>query len=213
MQDIRPKLDTKDYYGNLAIHYTIINDDVDMAQKYFTKGKAYFDLRNFKYETIFHIAAKHNSIRSLTAILGKNIFIEELLKRDFKGDTPLHAAAKAGSMEIMEFYLTGCTSPFLSVKNDFGLTPYEALCEKVQILEDKLKADKLGTQEDRDLLLTKIDRLERLATFMDCFSSFITEQEWSERFDLSLGCYLNKVMDPNLSLMMDITNQQQAQVS
>jgi len=27
VQDIRPKLDTKDYYGNLPIHYTIANND------------------------------------------------------------------------------------------------------------------------------------------------------------------------------------------
>jgi ankyrin repeat protein len=65
VQDIKPKLDTKDYYGNLPIHYTIANDDHQMVLNYFTKGKAYFELRNFKYETIFHIAAKNNSLRSL----------------------------------------------------------------------------------------------------------------------------------------------------
>ena len=27
VQDIRPKLDTRDYYGNLPIHYTIAKDD------------------------------------------------------------------------------------------------------------------------------------------------------------------------------------------
>ena len=39
VQDIRPKLDTKDYYGNLPIHYTIARDDHLMVMKYFTKGK------------------------------------------------------------------------------------------------------------------------------------------------------------------------------
>jgi len=123
VQDIRPKLDTKDFYGNLAIHYTLANDDVEMVHKYFTKGKAYFELRNFKYETIFHVAAKHNSIRALKAILRRSVFLEELLKRDFKGDTPLHAAAKSGSIDVMEFFLTACTVPFLQIENDFGLTP------------------------------------------------------------------------------------------
>ena len=32
---------------------------------------AYFEMRNFKYETIFHIAAKYNSLESLKALLGK----------------------------------------------------------------------------------------------------------------------------------------------
>lgn len=32
VHDIKPKLDTKDYYGNLPIHYTIANNDVEMIQ-------------------------------------------------------------------------------------------------------------------------------------------------------------------------------------
>jgi hypothetical protein len=27
VEEIRPKLDTKDYYGNLPLHYTIAHDD------------------------------------------------------------------------------------------------------------------------------------------------------------------------------------------
>ena len=94
-----------------------------MVLNYLTKCKAYFDLRNFKNETIFHIAAKHNSLRSIEAILGKTVFVEEMLKRDFKGDTPLHAAAKAGSYDVLEFYLSACTPSFMTLENDFGLTP------------------------------------------------------------------------------------------
>jgi hypothetical protein len=37
VDDIRPKLDTKDYYGNMPIHYTIANDDDKMVMKYFVK--------------------------------------------------------------------------------------------------------------------------------------------------------------------------------
>ena len=65
-----------------------------MIEKYFTKGKEYFKLRNYKYETIFHIAARYNSIDAIKEIVGKNVFIEELVKKDFKGDTPIHQAAK-----------------------------------------------------------------------------------------------------------------------
>ena len=75
VQDIKPKLDTKDYYGNLPIHYTIAMDDHEMVMKYFTIGKTrYFELRNFKYETIFHVAAKNNSLQSIKALLGRSIF-------------------------------------------------------------------------------------------------------------------------------------------
>ena len=92
-----------------------MNDDVEMVKLYFTKNKEYFDLRNHKYETVFHIAAKHNSVQSLKAMLGQTVFIEEMLKRDFKGDTPMHAAAKAGSLEIMEFFLSSVSYSFLEI--------------------------------------------------------------------------------------------------
>lgn len=72
-----------------------------MVRKYFTNGKAYFDIRNFKYETVFHTAAKHDSEESMIALLGKSVFLEELIKRNFKGDTPLHTAAKSGSLKIL----------------------------------------------------------------------------------------------------------------
>lgn len=115
VEEIRPKLDTKDYYGNLPLHYTIASDDEQMVRKYFTNGKAYFDIRNFKYETIFHTAAKHDSEDSMRAILGRAVFLEELIKRDFKGDTPLHTAAKSGSTKILQFFLSACTPAFLEI--------------------------------------------------------------------------------------------------
>lgn len=132
VQDIRPKVDTQDYYGNLPIHYTIAKDDVEMIESYYLKRdtREYFENRNFKYETIFHIAARHNSSRSLEALLGKSkqiVFLEELLKRDFKGDTPLHTAAKCGSRDVLHFFLTACTPAFLELQNDFGLTPQQAM--------------------------------------------------------------------------------------
>lgn len=82
VHDIKPKLDTKDYYGNLPIHYTIANNDVEMIESYYRKRpnvRKYFEVRNFKYETIFHVAGKHNSLESLRALLGRPkqiIFLE-----------------------------------------------------------------------------------------------------------------------------------------
>mmetsp|Transcript_6184 Transcript_6184/g.10000 ORF Transcript_6184/g.10000 Transcript_6184/m.10000 type:complete len:132 (-) Transcript_6184:408-803(-) len=124
VEEYRPKFDTQDYYGNWPIHYTIAQDDDLMVGKYFTKAREYFMLRNFKYETIFHVAGRNNSVLSIAALLGKTIFIEELLKKDYKGDTPLHMAAKSGSLEILSYFMTACTPNFMKIENDFGLTPH-----------------------------------------------------------------------------------------
>ena len=62
---IRPRPDTKDYYGNLPIFYSLMQDDVEMIKKYFKKGRDYFSLKNYKHETIFHVAAKKNALLSL----------------------------------------------------------------------------------------------------------------------------------------------------
>jgi ankyrin repeat protein len=58
----------------------------------------YFNLRNFKRETVLHVAAKNNAIESLKAFFGTTILLEELLKRDFIGDTPIHTAAKSSNL-------------------------------------------------------------------------------------------------------------------
>ena len=74
-----------------------------MIEKQFSGGPEYFKLRNYKYETIFHIAAKNNSLNSIKYIVGKSIFIEQLLKRDYEGNTAFHSAAKAGNGEILKW--------------------------------------------------------------------------------------------------------------
>lgn len=108
-----------------------------MIQNYFKRGREYFYLRNYKYETIFHIAAKYNALASMRELIGNTVFLEELLKKDFKGDTPIHTAAKAGSIDVLEFYISACTKGFLEMQNDFGFTPKEAVKEKIRILEEK----------------------------------------------------------------------------
>ena len=98
MEDIRPRFDTRDFYGNLPIHYAIARDDLAMIKKYFVKTKHYHSALNFSNETIFHVAARHNSLASLQEILGNTVFVEQLLTRNFVGNTPLHIAAKKGSV-------------------------------------------------------------------------------------------------------------------
>lgn len=109
-----------------------------MVKKYFINPKAYFELRNFKFETIFHVAAKNNSLKSLKTMLGKGVFQEQLIKRDFKGDTPIHVAAKSGSWEILYYFLTASTPSFLELENDFGLTPIMLVDDKIEILKERM---------------------------------------------------------------------------
>jgi ankyrin repeat protein len=112
---IRPRPDTKDYYGNLPIMYSIMQGDVEILQKYFKKGRDYYGLRNYRQETIFHVAAKFNSVQSIGFLTGRSVFIEELVKKDYKGDTPMHIAAKKGNIEILEFLMKNCTKNFIEM--------------------------------------------------------------------------------------------------
>ena len=152
---IKPLPDTKDYYGNLPIFYSIQNNDALMINKYFKKGKQYFHIKNFKNQNLFHVAGQFNSYEALLSIVKNNIFFEELLKKDIKGDTPLHSAAKNGSAEVLEFYMNNSGNKFLEMENDFGLTPLEAVKEKLKFLESEE-----GGEED-DELKSRIYDLKR----------------------------------------------------
>jgi ankyrin repeat protein len=62
VDEIHPRPDTVDYYGSLPLYYCLKQDDHAMLTKHFTKGREYFLLRNYKFETVFHICAKSNSL-------------------------------------------------------------------------------------------------------------------------------------------------------
>jgi ankyrin repeat protein len=94
---IKPRPDIRDYYGNLPLYYSLIKNDVEMVQRLFKKGYDYFNLRNYRNESIFHVAAKHNSLDSLKVLIDEQPFTMEIVKKDYKGDTPLHVAAKKGN--------------------------------------------------------------------------------------------------------------------
>lgn len=113
VDEICPRPDTVDFYGNLPLFYTLAQNDVPMLDKYFTKSKEYFRLRNYKYETVFHICAKHNSLESLHKLVGRNVFIAQMLKKDYVGNTAIHVAAKMGSLQTLEFLCTAVTPNFL----------------------------------------------------------------------------------------------------
>ena len=75
VDEIRPRPDILDYYGNLPLYYTLANNDVPMLEKYFHFNRDYFKYRNYKFETVFHICAKNNAIEALKHLLGRNVFV------------------------------------------------------------------------------------------------------------------------------------------
>lgn len=93
-------------------------------------------MRNYKYETIFHIAGKNNALESLEYIVGKHIFIEHMLRRDYEGNTPLHSAAKGGNLDILKWFCRLVTPGFLEIQNDFGFTPKQAAQEKAYLYNE-----------------------------------------------------------------------------
>lgn len=194
---IKPLPDTKDYYGNLPIFYSIQNNDALMINKYFKKGKQYFHIRNFKNQNLFHIAGIYNSFEALTSITKNNIFFEELLKKDYKGNTPIHVAAKSGSTEVLEFYLSNCTRKFLDLENDFGLTPLEIVKEKLKFIETEQ-----DEQNEDDALKTQVYELKRTEELLETFEEWVCEERWN--YDISYREFLSKC-DPDLKLFMGFT--------
>ena len=210
VDEIRPRLDTVDYYGSLPLYYSLQQNDVPMIEKYFCNmTKACFKLRNYKYDTIFHIAAKTNSLESLKLILGKNVFIGQLLKKDYVGNTAIHVAAKSGNLEVLEFLCQNVTQSFLEIQNDFGFTPFEATQEKYRLMEEaqhnkerELSAGEGGLQT-LEQFKEKMSRIQKAATLLGRnYTDFINEERWNEQFDLQWDLFLEQVADTNMRIFM-----------
>jgi ankyrin repeat protein len=113
-----------------------MSNDAPMVEKQWTRPRDYLTLRNYKYETIFHIAAKYNSLECLQTLIkvkstvkgGEKmvVFLPHMLKKDYEGNTAIHVAAKTGSIEILEFFLSSVTPGFLEICNDFGFTALQS---------------------------------------------------------------------------------------
>ncbi len=71
----------------------------------YKKQRDYFNLRNFKNQSIFHVAAKHNALDALKVLIDIHVFSDEVVKKDYNGNTPLHVAKKKGHREIYEFFI------------------------------------------------------------------------------------------------------------
>ena len=82
------------------------------------------------------MCAKHDSLEALKQLLGKMVFLTQLLKKDYVGNTPIHVAAKSGSIETLKFLCSAATPNFIKMQNDFGFTPLEAAQEKYHLMEE-----------------------------------------------------------------------------
>ena len=182
-----------------------------MLEKYFHSTREYFKLRNYKYETVFHICAKNGSLDALKKLLGRIVFISQLLKKDYVGNTPIHVAAKSGSLETLQFLCKAATRSFLNMQNDFGFTPLEAAQEKSYLMEEswsnkmascKNREERMVLVEQEAVVKEKIQRIKDCTKFLVHFKDFVNEQSWNERFEMPLALYLEQVADTNMRIFM-----------
>lgn len=69
----------------------------------YRKHKDYFGLRNYKYQSVFHLAAENNALESLKILIDDHIYKEELLKKDFLGNTPYMLATTDEAKAFFEY--------------------------------------------------------------------------------------------------------------
>lgn len=193
-----------------------------MLEKYFHSSREYFNLRNYKYETVFHVCAKNDSLDALKTLLGRNVFITQLLKKDYVGNTPIHVAAKSGNIETLKFLCSSASPNFLKMQNDFGFTPLEAAQEKYHLIEENFSAKQASakTREERDALKEaepairgKIQKIKDCTRLLVHFKEYLTEASWNERFDLPLSLYLEQVADTNLRIFLGMATDEDKQVN
>lgn len=82
------------------------------------KGSIYehlLDMKNYKREHFYFTCAKHDSLEALQTLVGDRVFFNELLSKNYMGDTPIHKAVKNGSLKVLQFFLERCTLSFLEV--------------------------------------------------------------------------------------------------
>ena len=102
-----------------------MRNDVALIQEMYKKQKDYFTLRNFKNQSIFHVAAKYNALDALKILIDIHVFSDELVKKDYNGNTPLTVAKKKQNRIIYDFFLESIPENGKQVcqqiENDLGI--------------------------------------------------------------------------------------------
>ena len=73
------------------------------------------------------------------------------------GNTPIHVAAKSGSLETLQFLCKAATRSFLNMQNDFGFTPLEAAQEKSYLMEESW-SNKMASCKNREERMVLVEQ-------------------------------------------------------
>lgn len=145
------------------------------------------------------------------------MFVSQLIKKDYVGNTPIHVAAKSGCVETLQFLLESSTPNFLKMQNDFGFTPLEAAQEKYHLMEESLscKLSNAKTNEERKtmeetavLVRDKISRIKQCTKMLIHFRDFLDNDRWNAKFDLPLNLYLTQVADTNMRIFLGMPTEE-----
>ena len=154
------------------------------------KSDCYSFLQNqktFKNENMIFIAAEHDSLEALEALVEGRVIVEELLMKNFKGDTPIHKAIKCGSARVLEYFLESITKDYTEFQNERGQTPWEAGKEKMIKLEET---------SPQSVQLIKIGNCLHL---MEHFSNYLTQANFEQKgFSISLTEFKAHVADEEM---------------
>jgi ankyrin repeat protein len=149
-------------------------------------------------------------VEALEALNKRNVILEDLLKKDYKGDTPLHTAAKQGNVEILEYFLRSSNKAFIEMQNDFGLTVFEAAKAKYQMLEEnkgktpsKPGLAQYTETDDMKQIEGKTNRLKKIIAVLEKFDDYVRPENWSNRYEISYDEYMKKKADPDMSVFME----------
>jgi ankyrin repeat protein len=113
------------------------------------------------------VAAKSGAAECVKILIDGLTFTEELLKKDYLGNTPLHYAARKGNLAIFEFFINEGGEPtklMLDLQNDFGLTVREAVLEKIRNFEDIIHR----TEGQRTFVKSLEEYIVRLQSVLRC---------------------------------------------
>ena len=119
------------------------------------------------------MAAKSGAAECLKILIDGLTFTEELLKKDYLGNTPLHYAARKGNLAIFEFFINEGGEPtklMLDLQNDFGLTVREAVLEKIRNFEDIIHR----TEGQRTFVKSLEEYIVKLQSVLRCIERLKT---------------------------------------
>jgi len=100
--ELGTELTFTDEYGYTMLHYAVSRGHIQMAQLLIEKG-ADAEQKLSSEGTLLHVAAQRGSVEVAKLLLEKAPQL--LMALDYRGNTPLHAAAEAGQADFAVFLI------------------------------------------------------------------------------------------------------------